>query len=112
MIRLAADRGRPATAAWDVAEVVDFANGARAVRVAWSTVWRWAARAADSDGAPASRSGWDGRERGVLRVVDANKPTSAEAIGDLTAMGITPMLRPETTPRSPPGGDRGGYRRA
>ena len=35
---------------------------------------------------------WDGRRRGVIRLADAVKPTSAEAIGELVAMGITPVL--------------------
>ena len=35
---------------------------------------------------------WDGRVRGVIRLSDAVKPTSAAAVAELTAMGITPML--------------------
>ncbi|QEN12509.1 heavy metal translocating P-type ATPase [Mycolicibacterium sp. ELW1] len=34
----------------------------------------------------------DGNRRGVIRLVDAVKPTSAEAIAELKAMGITPIL--------------------
>ncbi|KDF00562.1 carbonate dehydratase [Mycolicibacterium aromaticivorans JS19b1 = JCM 16368] len=34
----------------------------------------------------------DGSRRGVIRLVDAVKPTSAEAIAELKAMGITPIL--------------------
>ena len=77
----------------DVAEVVDFANEPGVgVRGVVDGVAVRVARAADSDGRTSVAVSWDGRERGVLRVVDAVKPTSAEAIGDLTAMGITPML--------------------
>jgi Cu+-exporting ATPase len=35
---------------------------------------------------------WDGRSRGVIRLADAVKPTSADAIAELRAMGVTPML--------------------
>ncbi len=35
---------------------------------------------------------WDGRARGVIRLSDAVKSTSAAAIAELTAMGLTPML--------------------
>lgn len=35
---------------------------------------------------------WQGRRRGLIRLADAIKPTSAQAIGELRAMGITPML--------------------
>ena len=35
---------------------------------------------------------WDGRVRGVLRLADAVKPTSAAAIAELNAMGITAVL--------------------
>lgn len=50
------------------------------------------ARAADSDGRTSVVVGWGGLERGVIRLADAIKPTSAEAIAELKAMGITPML--------------------
>ncbi len=76
-----------------VAPVADFVNepgtGVRgvvdglAVRVA---------RAADDDGRTSVAVSWDGRSRGVIRMADAVKPTSAEAIAELKAMGITPML--------------------
>ncbi|MEV4055513.1 heavy metal translocating P-type ATPase [Amycolatopsis sp. NPDC049688] len=36
--------------------------------------------------------GWDGRARAVLVVADTVKPTSAEAIGKLRALGLTPVL--------------------
>ncbi|PJE94157.1 copper-translocating P-type ATPase [Streptomyces carminius] len=35
---------------------------------------------------------WDGAVRGVLTVADAVKPTSAEAVGRLRALGLTPVL--------------------
>ena len=35
---------------------------------------------------------WDGQRRGEIRLVDAVKPSSAEAIAELKKMGITPML--------------------
>ncbi|QWC86462.1 heavy metal translocating P-type ATPase [Nocardioidaceae bacterium] len=36
--------------------------------------------------------GWDGAARGVLSVADTVKPSSAEAIGELRALGLRPML--------------------
>ncbi|HEY4604895.1 MAG TPA: copper-translocating P-type ATPase, partial [Blastococcus sp.] len=36
--------------------------------------------------------GWDGAARGVLVVADAVKPTSAEALRQLRALGLTPIL--------------------
>ncbi|MFI9547028.1 heavy metal translocating P-type ATPase [Streptomyces sp. NPDC052016] len=36
--------------------------------------------------------GWDGAARGVLSVADAVKETSAEAVRDLRALGLTPVL--------------------
>ncbi|UUV29935.1 heavy metal translocating P-type ATPase [Amycolatopsis roodepoortensis] len=36
--------------------------------------------------------GWDGAARAVLVVADTVKPTSAEAIGQLRALGLTPVL--------------------
>jgi Cu+-exporting ATPase len=35
---------------------------------------------------------WDGQRRGVIRLADSVKPTSAPAIAELKSMGITPML--------------------
>ncbi len=48
--------------------------------------------AAATEGQTAVAVGWDGRARGVLVVGDAIKPTSAEAIGQLRDLGLTPML--------------------
>ena len=50
------------------------------------------ARAAADDGRTTVEVSWGGRRRGVIRLADAVKPTSAAAIAELTAMGITPML--------------------
>ena len=35
---------------------------------------------------------WDGEVRGMIRLADAVKPTSAAAVAELKAMGVTPML--------------------
>ena len=50
------------------------------------------ARAAADDGRTTVAVSWDGRRRGTIRLTDAVKPTSAAAIAELKAMGITPML--------------------
>jgi Cu+-exporting ATPase len=47
---------------------------------------------AEEQGGTAVVVGWDGRARGVLVVADAVKPTSAEAIRQLRALGLTPVL--------------------
>ncbi|WP_433762557.1 heavy metal translocating P-type ATPase [Nocardia sp. CA-135398] len=47
---------------------------------------------AESDGKTAVAVGWDGKARGVLVVADAVKPTSAEAISQLKALGLTPIM--------------------
>ena len=49
-------------------------------------------RAGDADGRTSVAVSWDDRRRGVIRLADAVKPTSAEAIAELKAMGITPVL--------------------
>ena len=51
-----------------------------------------AMRVAESEGRTAVAVGWDGRARGVLVVADAVKPTSAEAITQLKALGLTPIM--------------------
>ncbi len=62
---------------------------------------------------PPSAVGWDGKARGVLVVADAVKPTSAEAVRQLRALGLTPiMLTGDNERRRPhdrrPGRDRRG----
>ena len=49
-------------------------------------------RAADSGGRTSVEVSWGGARRGVIRLADTIKPTSAEAIAELKALGITPML--------------------
>ncbi|MFF7367271.1 heavy metal translocating P-type ATPase [Streptomyces tricolor] len=51
-----------------------------------------AAREAEREGRTAVVAGWDGRARGVLAVADAVKETSAEAVRELRALGLTPVL--------------------
>ena len=53
-----------------------------------------AARAADAEAAGQTVvfAAWDGQVRGVLMVADTIKPTSAEAIRRLRAMGLRPVL--------------------
>ncbi|AGS69718.1 heavy metal translocating P-type ATPase [Streptomyces collinus] len=46
----------------------------------------------EREGRTAVPVGWDGRARGVLAVADAVKGTSAEAVRDLRALGLTPVL--------------------
>ncbi|MFV0526481.1 MAG: heavy metal translocating P-type ATPase [Acidimicrobiales bacterium] len=48
--------------------------------------------AAAGKGQTAVAVGWDGQARGVLVVADAIKPTSADAIGQLRDLGLTPVL--------------------
>ncbi|KAA0110714.1 cation-translocating P-type ATPase [Mycolicibacterium sp. P1-5] len=50
------------------------------------------ARASDDDGRTSVEVIAGDSRRGVIRLVDAVKPTSAEAIAELKAMGITPIL--------------------
>ncbi|MDW4909872.1 heavy metal translocating P-type ATPase [Streptomyces sp. ADMS] len=47
---------------------------------------------AESGGRTAVVVAWDGRARGVLTVADAVKETSAEAVRELRALGLTPVL--------------------
>ncbi|MFC5668430.1 heavy metal translocating P-type ATPase [Kitasatospora misakiensis] len=51
-----------------------------------------AGRAAEAAGRTAVTVGWDGAARAVLEVADAVKPTSAEAIAELRALGLRPVL--------------------
>lgn len=47
---------------------------------------------AQAAGRTAVAVGWDGRARAVLVVADTVKPTSAQAIRELRALGLTPVL--------------------
>jgi P-type Cu+ transporter len=44
------------------------------------------------EGKTAVAVGWDGRARGILVVADTVKPTSAEAVRQFKALGLTPVL--------------------
>ncbi|MBY8855080.1 heavy metal translocating P-type ATPase [Nocardia sp. CA2R105] len=48
--------------------------------------------AAESAGRTAIVVAWDGVARGVLVIADAIKPTSADAVADMRALGLTPVL--------------------
>ncbi|MFI6458363.1 heavy metal translocating P-type ATPase [Streptosporangium amethystogenes] len=52
----------------------------------------WKLQAAQAAGRTAVAAGWDGKARAVLVVADTVKPTSAEAIRDLRALGLRPVL--------------------
>ncbi|MBJ8340835.1 copper-translocating P-type ATPase [Antrihabitans sp. YC3-6] len=49
-------------------------------------------RAAESEGKTAVAVGWDGKARAVLVVADAVKATSRQAITQLRALGLTPIM--------------------
>ncbi|WP_042400438.1 heavy metal translocating P-type ATPase [Streptacidiphilus carbonis] len=53
---------------------------------------RAARAAAEAEGLTAVLVGWDGAVRAVLVVADAVRPTSAEAVRRLRALGLTPVL--------------------
>ena len=73
--------------------VTDFVNEpGTGVRGVVDGVGVQVARAPDSDGRTSVAVAWEGRRRGVIRLSDGVKPTSAPAIAELKAMGITPML--------------------
>ncbi len=87
IVASARERGLP------VAPVSDFANDpGSGVSGVVDGVRVRVARAQDSDGRTSVAVSWDDRERGVIRLADGVKPTSAEAIAELKAMGITPVL--------------------
>jgi Cu+-exporting ATPase len=48
--------------------------------------------AAERDGRTAIAAGWDGAARAILVVADSVKPTSAEAVASLKALGLRPVL--------------------
>ena len=76
-----------------IVPVTDFANdpGTGVSGVVDGTAVR-VTKAADSDGRTSVEVSWNGARRGVIRLADTVKPTSAEAIAELKALGITPML--------------------
>ncbi|MGG7462861.1 heavy metal translocating P-type ATPase [Plantibacter sp. YIM 135347] len=47
---------------------------------------------AEDEGKTVVAVGWDGQARGILVIADTVKPTSAEAIAQFTAIGLTPIL--------------------
>jgi Cu+-exporting ATPase len=47
---------------------------------------------AEAEGRTVVLAGWDGAARGLLVVADRIKPTSAEAVGALEALGLEPVL--------------------
>jgi Cu+-exporting ATPase len=51
-----------------------------------------ARRAAEAKGQTAIAAGWDGRASAVFAVADTVKPTSVEAIAELKALGLRPVL--------------------
>jgi P-type Cu+ transporter len=51
-----------------------------------------ARRAAEAHGRTAVMAAWDGRVHGVLVVADTVKPTSAQAVRSLKALGLRPVL--------------------
>ncbi|MGV0796796.1 copper-translocating P-type ATPase, partial [Mycolicibacterium elephantis] len=53
---------------------------------------RRAMQQAEAEGRTAVVVAWDGTARGVLVVADAIKPTSADAIAQLRALGLTPIM--------------------
>ena len=63
-------------------------TGHNTYRKPWRSRWHQA----ESEGKTAVAVGWDGKARGVLVVADAVKPTSAEAVRQLRALGLTPIM--------------------
>uniref|UniRef100_A0A5Q5BHB8 Cation-transporting P-type ATPase B n=2 Tax=unclassified Mycobacterium TaxID=2642494 RepID=A0A5Q5BHB8_MYCSS len=47
---------------------------------------------AEADGKTVVAVGWDGQPRGLLIIADTVKPTSAQAISQMRALGLTPIL--------------------
>jgi Cu+-exporting ATPase len=75
-------------------------HGAQVGRAAFMTEWsleipgelRAALAAAEALGRTAVVVAWDGAVRGVLVVADTVKPSSAEAVASLRALGLRPVL--------------------
>ncbi|WP_426596026.1 heavy metal translocating P-type ATPase [Cellulomonas sp. McL0617] len=57
-----------------------------------TTDWLPEFEAAEADGATAVMVAWDGSARGVLVLRDPVKPTSAQAVAELRALGLRPVL--------------------
>jgi len=55
---------------------------------------------AEAAGQTAVFAGWDGQVRGVLVVADTIKPSSPQAVADLRAMGLRPVLLTGDNPRA------------
>jgi P-type Cu+ transporter len=98
--RLPAVQGFANAQGLGVSGIVD-GHAVAAGRADWlETEWAWQipaeltahAEAAQAAGRTAVFAGWDGQARGVLVVADTIKPTSAEAIRRLRAMGLRPVL--------------------
>ena len=64
-------------------------------------------RRAESEGKTAVVVGRDGAAVGVLVVADAVKPTSADAVKELRALGLTPILLTGDNEADRPHGRRG-----
>ena len=108
---VAGARARLGDLVWDISDfsahagqgvsAVADGHAVRAGRAGWLT-GQWAlvippplaarADAAERAGQTATFVAWDGAVRGVLVVADAVKPTSAEAVAALRAMGLHPVL--------------------
>ncbi len=87
VVAAARHRGLPIPA------VTDFVNlPGTGVRGVVDGVTVEVARSPESDGRTTVGVSWAGRRRGMIRLVDSVKPTSAAAIAELQAMGITTML--------------------
>jgi P-type Cu+ transporter len=91
--------------------VMDFDRAVVAGRPALLAEWELlvpdeldtARRAAEARGSTAVLAGWDGQARALLVVADSLKPTSREAIEQLRALGLQPLLLTgdnETTARA------------
>ncbi|MFC9493328.1 heavy metal translocating P-type ATPase [Streptomyces sp. NPDC056982] len=60
--------------------------------IALSPALAAAKTAAEAAGRTAVAVAWDGEARGVITVADAVRPTSARAVAELRALGLTPVL--------------------